>query len=197
VIRVPFLWALAGAVVALAVGSIGPAPAAPVPEHLMPRADPLCFPTRVGDRMVSVLNGTEIVTVVTRAERTADGSVVRLESEGAGGQRVHDHTVRVSTRGIEVLEYSGKKLDPTFWWVKLPHGPKNVWTDQLNGQEWTAKTIGWEEVEVPAGKFRAIHVQHISSPQDTTSYWFAPGLGCIKWADGTRERKLTGFTPGK
>jgi hypothetical protein len=183
------------ALATLVVGSTGPVPAAPVPKHLMPKQDPYCYPTRVGDRHESVIGDHPIVCVVTKVEKSPDGILVEVVEERDGKQK-HAETVLVSAQGVKVIEYSGNKLAPPFWWVKLPHTEGNTWPDELNRQVWTAKTIGWQEIEVRAGKFRAIHVQHIDL-RCTTSYWFAPGVGCIKWTDGKNGREMIRFTPGK
>jgi len=163
----------------------------------MPKEDPVCFPTKVGDRMVSMLAGSEIVCVVTKVEKTADGIAVTQEFEDAQGVRTHDQTVVVSASGLKVIRYSGRDLDKPVWWLKLPHVAGNTWTDNLGGQK--TQTMGWEEIEVPAGKFKAIRVDRDDNADGTakTSYWYAPGLGCIKWSDAHRARELKSFTPGK
>lgn len=184
---------------ASAAGVLAPvtAPAAPVPKHLM-KEDPLCHATRVGDRLESVLDKVTIVCVVTESEMTTEGLRVRVEQESRDGRRIHDQTVIVSQRGVKVIEYNGSKLDPPFWWVKLPHVTNNTWPDKFGEQTWTGKTVGWEDVDVPAGKFHAIHVQHIEpEPRGATSYWFALGIGCIKCEATGFNREMTAFKPGK
>ncbi|VTR90961.1 unnamed protein product [Gemmata massiliana] len=169
---------------------------APVPKHLMPKDEPVCFPTRVGDRMVSLWQGKELICVVTKVEKTNDGISVTQEYEDERGVRTHDQTVVASAVGLKVVRYSDRDLDKSVWWLKLPHVDNNTWTDNLHGQE--TRTLGWEEIEVPAGKFKAIRVDRNDNPNGTakTSYWYAPGLGCIKWSDGTASRVLTAFKPG-
>jgi hypothetical protein len=176
--------------------SLSAAPAAPVPKHLMPKVDPVCFPTKVGDRMVSRLGGVELICVVTKVEKTAEGSVITQENEDGKGGRTPNMVVVVSDKGIKIVEYAGRKIDPPTWWLKLPHAANNEWPDSIGGGN--RRTAGWEEVEVPAGKFRAIRVERTDSRgQVNTTYWYAPGLGNIKWASATRTRELTSFTPGK
>ncbi|AMV29687.1 hypothetical protein VT84_35160 [Gemmata sp. SH-PL17] len=188
--------ALLVAIIGTFVLSAPVAPSAPVPKHLMPKDEPVCFPTRVGDRMVSELRGQEIVCVVTKVEKTDDGIAVTQEFEDKQGARTHDQTVVASAAGLKVVRYSDRDLDKSVWWLKLPHVDNNTWTDNLHGQE--TRTLGWEEIEVPAGKFKAIRVDRNDNPNGTakTSYWYAPGLGCIKWSDGTASRVLTAFKPG-
>jgi hypothetical protein len=186
------------AVAAALVGSSNPTPAAPVPKHLMPKEEPFCYPTHVGDRHESVINDCTIVCVVTKVEKTPDGLLVQTEDEAGDGTRSHCQTVILSASGIKVIEYSGKKLETPFWWVKLPHGENNTWTDVWSSQTRNWKTVGWEPVTVPAGTFRAIRVERDDGPGvRTTTYWFAPGMGCIKWSSDGSGREMTAFKPGK
>jgi len=195
--RFHFAVPLAVAVVA-SVAVPAATPGAPVPKHLMPKDDPFCYATRVGDRHESVLDNVTLRYVVTEADKTKEGLQVRLEQEAPGAKRTHAETVFVSERGVKVVEYNGRKLNPPFWWVKLPHAANNSWTDAFGEQTWTGKTVGWEDVDVPAGTYRAIHVQHIEpGARGTTSYWFAPGMGCIKWESAQSKREMTVFKPGK
>jgi hypothetical protein len=187
-------------VCAVAVAPL-PAPAAPVPKHLIPKAEepPFCFPTRVGDRFVSVIGERELVVVVTKVQKTEEGFEVTQEYEDGMGGRNHDMTVIASAKGLKVVRYAGRQLDEPLWWLKLPHVANNEWTDTWAGQTRTHRTMGWEEIEVPAGKIRAIRVERDDGPQAmrTTTYWYAPGLGCIKWSSGNGGRELKSFTPGK
>jgi hypothetical protein len=190
------LLALAGGVL---VPTLPVAPAAPVPKHLMPKEEPVCYPTRVGTRLVSKFKNQELTVVVAKVERTEDGFEVTEELEDAAGKRTHDITVVASARGLKVTRYTGKDLDPPLWWLKLPHVANNEWTDTWYGQTRKHRTIGWEDVEVPAGKIRAIRVERDDNSDGTskTTYWYAPELGCIKWSSGPNGRELTSFTLGK
>ena len=173
-------------------------PAAPVPKHLLLKDDLFCYAMCVGDRYEFVQEDMLLNYVVTEAAETKEGLRVRLEQEAREARRIHAETVILSARGVKVVEYNGTKLDPPFWWVKLPHEEENSWADAFGEQTWTGKTVGWEEVKVPAGTFRAIHVQHIEpKPRGITSYWFAPGIGCIKWESALYKREMTVFKPRK
>jgi len=60
---------------------------------------------------------------------------------------------------------------------------------------------GVEEVEVPAGRFRAVRVEwdrdHPRSPDFRTTIWYAPGVGEVKVAlDGKPWTVLKAFSPG-
>jgi hypothetical protein len=195
--RTRFMAVLCFAVGVLVLG-LPAVPAAPVPKHLMPKDESarLCFPTKVGDRMVSTLEGKELVCVITKVEKVADGIQVTQEYDDGMDVRRPNMVVVVSDKGLLITEYSGRKIDPPTWWLKLPHVANNEWPDSIGGG--TRKTAGWEEVTVPAGKIRAMRVERFDAKgQANTTYWYAPGLGCIKWASAMRTRELKSFTPGK
>jgi hypothetical protein len=188
---------LVAAVAGLA-GPVRPTPAAPVPKHLM-KDVPICYPLRAGTRTVATDLSGKTVRVVTKVEHTETGKMVWTDTENATGQRRHAETVIVSEKGVEVVEFAGQKLNPTFWWFKLPHSDDNTWEDRFGLQVWTGKTLDWEEIEVTAGKFRALHVQHVEKKhrEQTTDYWFAPGAGCVKWTLGNSTYEVVSFVPGR
>jgi hypothetical protein len=172
-----------------------PAPAAPVPKHLMPKDEIICFPTRVGDRLVHDLSGAEVVEQVANVEKTEAGLKITLAQQ----------TVIATARGLMVVEYAGQKLDPPVWFLKLPHHNDNRWTEtwKMGNETWNLETAGWEDVKVPAGTFRAIRVERTEVslvsglPRGGTTYWYAPGLGCIKWSSRNTTRELTAITHEK
>jgi hypothetical protein len=180
--------------------------AAPVPKHSTKDDDSLCCPTRVGDRLVHTLDdGREVVEVVTKVEKTEAGTRVTFEWIEPDGSHTYDKTVVATARGFQVVEYTGQKLNPPMWDLKLPNEDSNRWTEtwKLGDQIWHLETVGWEEVTVPAGTFRAIRVERREESDELgvvtgqTTYWYAPGIGCIKWSSGNQFRELKSFTHDK
>jgi hypothetical protein len=60
---------------------------------------------------------------------------------------------------------------------------------------------GVEDVEVPAGTFRAVRVEWDCAPDNEAPYrvtiWYAPGIGEVKTAiDGKVRSTLRSFSPG-
>lgn len=181
---------------------ISNAPAAPEPKHLMPRENPICYPLRVGDKCIHQLGDGELVAEVTKVEKVESGTSVSMDVRDTTRNSNYSQTVIVSAHGVRVIEYAGQKIDPPVWWLKLPHGPKNEWTGSWpGGMDFAFETKEWEMVEVPAGKFRAIRVDRHESvngvKQGTTTYWYAPGVGCIKITGRSQNRVLKSFVPGK
>ena len=175
--------------------------AAPVPTHLMPKGDPVCYPIKVGDRLVHELAGGEFIQVVTKSEKIDGGHRVTLDITDTSTNSNYTQISNVTARGVEVIEYAGQKRDPSIWWVKLPHGAKNEWSSTWGGGlTFDFATKGWEMVEVPAGRLKAIKVERAESQNGTvlgtTTYWYSPGLGCIKVTGRSPARVLKSFTPG-
>jgi hypothetical protein len=182
------------------------APAAPVPHNT---PGPVTFfPTRVGDRLVHAIGDSEFVTVVTAVEELDGARRITLGTALSDGKTVHYQTVEVSPKGLLLLNAHGRALPEPLWELKLTPKADATWRGKwpvfCNGevvfeeQEYAA--MGWETVEVPAGKFRAIRVERDSRLDELirrTTYWYAPGLGCVKWSSGVSTGALTSFTPGK
>lgn len=69
--------------------------------------------------------------------------------------------------------------------LKAPFSPGQSWEGRLfkEGSE-TVKVIGWESVQVPAGTFQALkiehHKQYPNGKADFLYYWYAPQVGMVK-----------------
>jgi hypothetical protein len=191
---------------ALPILLVGLAPAAPVPQKA---PGPVTFfPTHVGDRLVHAIGDGEYVTVVTEVKEIDGGRRVTLSSLLNDGQTAHFHTVEVTPKGLLLLNAHGRVLPEPLWELRLNPKADATWQGRwpvfCNGEivyqdhEYTA--LGWETVEVPAGKFRAIRVEResrLDQMTQRTTYWYAPGLGCVKWSSDGRGSVLASFTPGK
>lgn len=92
---------------ALAAGALG-ASAAPVPKHLMPKDEPLLFPTKVGAKHVSIWAGKDLVEEVSKVTPVEGGFEVETETVSDDGTRKHCQTVVASKRGILWTHYEGK-----------------------------------------------------------------------------------------
>jgi hypothetical protein len=191
------------------------------PAHAAPRSpggekEAHYIPTTLGDKRVSERTTrdkdgehketvTELVTEVDRK----DGLVVTVQylyGEEASPRRTFKF--RVSEKGIFWLENDGKAFKEPECQLKLPLRAGDNWESFFDGRpEITIKyTTGKEEdVEVPAGKFRAVRIDSVMKAKDftlETSDWYAPGLGLVKStnrsSDGGEDVKvLKSFAPGK
>ena len=78
--------------------------AAPVPTHIMPKDDPVCYPLRVGDRSVFQAGEHEIVYTVTKVEKVESGTRVTNEVFYGEQKITRISIVIVSPRGVQHVE---------------------------------------------------------------------------------------------
>jgi hypothetical protein len=182
--------------------------AAPAPTPF-PKEEPLYFPTRVGAEWVYDEGGYKYKFAITKVEEKAGATLVTVgvyQSDGKTTQ--HAYTVEVSKTGIRETLNFNRKVEPPTPRLKLPCAKGDKWEApfSLDGQKRAdfAMTVGGvEEVKVPAGTFKAIRVDQVSTGVDnkateTITTWYAPGVGPVRIAHrGGSTRDLISFTPGK
>jgi hypothetical protein len=102
-------------------------------------------------------------------------------------------------------------IDPPREELRLPAKAGNAWTWDPAGASHnppttvTYKVVGEEEVEVPAGKFKAVRVEAVWAAGPVThrtETWYAPRVGMVKRVVGVgkdqQETELLSFSaPGK
>jgi hypothetical protein len=190
------------------------ATAAPAPKE---KGD-LYHPTQVGDKRVYEHKGVggrardESSNVITKVERKDDVFIVTTGREVKGKMR-DTGTHEVSDKGVTTTATTFGKLKTPRPVIKLPAKEGDKWEYESEGDgpagAKSTFTVGKEEeVEVPAGKFKAIRIDaelnyDIGNGPTTikTSSWYAPKVGLIKMVTnpGTTETVmvLKSFTPGK
>ena len=191
--------------------AIFPLAAAPLPKAKDGHTHFL--PTRVGDKRVSEIRGGdsafELAEVVSEVEQKGD--VVRVTmSKQLNGASPTEWTFEVTGTGVVLVATGGKDLATPRPYLRLPAKPGSSWTwDQeepgVAPAKVTRTVAGWEVVEVPAGKYRALKVEtKLESPRVPTltgTYWFAPGVGEVKAVLNTSIDEQTivlkSFTPAK
>jgi hypothetical protein len=193
--------ALLGAAACVAVGS-----AAPALKDGGPNA--LYTATHVGDKRVYELRApagtTEHSDVVTAVEKK-DGALRVKIGRLRGGETTPYADLEVSEKGLVRHMAGGNPLAKPVPCLKLPHKVGETWEEPEATGGKTTYTVGKaEEVEVPAGKYRAIRIDSVTD-QVGSSYkaacWYAPGVGLVKMVADTGGTKfsqlLKSFTPGK
>jgi hypothetical protein len=182
--------------------------AAPAPKGKGPA---LYFNTRVGDTLVyeQTVGGkvTEMTTVVDSVEEKDGVLTVTIKRKG-----VTDSTekVQVTQAGVTILPTEGQGYSVPIPMLKLPAKKGDQWEvpgGKDSKVEFRLGYMGEEEVEVPAGKFKAHRVSMKIVPAGvkefgmTVSFWFAPGIGPVKMiGEGPSPeivQVLKSFTPGK
>jgi hypothetical protein len=176
------------------------APAAPVPKHLMKPGPELYYPTRLGTKWAYEEDKCESHVAITRVEMK-DGAFHITETHTRKVDSAkRTLTIMVSEKGVFRTSVNDHKDDPPLCWLKLPVKPGERW---YGGDWFTAADL--EDIETPAGKFRAIPVTHESDgnfiallPGPSYTRWFAPGVGLIRQRCGQRDQFiLKSFTPVK
>jgi hypothetical protein len=184
------------------------APAAPVPLHLMPKKEPLYFPTRIGAESRSLIGGKDQggydrVTAVEEANGEARVTINGDAKPPEGTDLI------VSAKGLFIVRQGAETYDPPLTLLKLPHVKDAKWevdsvtkggTRQHPKGKFVAR--GYEDVEVPAGKFRAARVDATWEGGTEVTFWFAPEVGQVKRivkhaGGGGFTQELKTFTRGK
>jgi hypothetical protein len=165
------------------------------------------FPTAPGDKLVYARpdddKHTEVTETVEKAE-AKDGGVLVTMRRAPGGQT---RKVLVTETSVQVLSESGKDCDPPITLLKVPAKPGDEWDSTpkaaklgtVTGHK--SKVLGEDEIEVPAGTYKAIRVDSVislSGERHTLSEWYAPGVGLVKRQRGRHgPEALKSFAPGK
>lgn len=183
---------------------------APVPKSLKAVN---YFPLRVGDRWVYEQNGMEVVEEVsTVSERDGEVRVVIDVAKGdgtdwaveyvvAGGTVYHAKTwVATFDPPIRMLELdlrAGAK-----WVSTIPPTKEGGVGHAASGEMAVGEA---EEVDVPAGRFRAVPVTWTKTEEGgnplakpkVSVYWYVAGIGLVKTKNDGGEKVLKEFTPAK
>jgi hypothetical protein len=186
--------------IVLALGSM--AAAAPA---LKGGVDGRYYATRLGAKWVYDADGKEYTHIVTKVEDTDGGKIVFIGKD-EGGKITPVRKLTVTDKGIFQDQDGDEKLDPPFCYLKLPAKVKDTWEANPSHQgkimgRGTRTLAGYEEIEVPAGKFRAVRVDWDYTPVGQPTYkiktWYAPGVGMVKMVSGKLTTVLQKFSPGK
>lgn len=172
------------------------------------------FPIRVGDRWVlKMQNGeaiSEITEVVTEVEKKDGDFIVTVGREVRGELRAYSKT-RVSDGGLFRITMGKAEYDPPVCVLKLPAKKGDSWTSEPNGtggkllRSQKHTIAGEEDIDVPAGKFKALRIEIELSIESGNGFqstiWYVPGMGPVKTITKVNGREriqvLKSFTPGK
>jgi hypothetical protein len=171
----------------------------------------LYLPTTVGDKRVVELsaNGRTAETTewVTGVETKGGITVVSFSRE-EGGRTINNY--RVSKDGLFNLSAGGFVLDPPLQMLKLPPKEGETWEVTSPApagkpaEKFKYTTGKQEDVEVPAGKFKAVRVEleeTLGGATRKSTFWYAPGVGMVKTVtrheQGDLVQQLKSFTPAR
>jgi hypothetical protein len=175
------------------------------------------YPTTVGDRWVTeTKTQTEdgdvthtLAEVVTAVEKADGVLVVSVDQEVDGGVAGQPSRMKVTADGLfRVNAFGGTAYDAPYCVLKLPLKAGATWTSEAKMGGTTRSTFkyrvaGDEDVEVPAGKFKAVRIEVEIDTQGRpgrSTIWYAPRVGVVKQEhESTRKytKVLKSFTPAK
>ncbi len=169
---------------------------------------PVYFPIQVGAKTVmeTTVDGPfgktpgaiETVQTVTKVEGKDGTYRVTVERESKAKNFVTMY--EVSAKGVFRVAIDGSALAEPVPLLKLPARPGDTWKTATG----TATVGKEEEIEVPAGKFKAVPVtteRELAGRTLKTTTWLAPDVGVIKRVSTVNDintvNVLKSFTPGK
>jgi hypothetical protein len=144
----------------------------------------------------------------TKSEKDGDKELFLLEAEIDGMNVPMTEHVSVSAAGVMRHKFNGIALETPLPLLKYPYKAKDSWTTKtkIGGDELEVKaeTGEVEEIETPAGKYRAVPVTLEAEQMGmkvVTTYWFVADVGIVsqkmKIGEVEFSTKLKKFTPGK
>ncbi len=190
------------------------------------------FGLRVGNVWTYSQKSGDVTSTVTetavRFVNSGQAHALEVKSDYSGGYQGYQYR---GQNELGLLSYYNSEMrGPGVQWslpptvlVKMPFNKGLTWTwiEPFRGQtagnvsaadiekmkSYVTATIvaDEEEVTVPAGKYKAMHV-HVTSESETmgksvSDHWYVFGVGLVKSVtkspEWTQERALTAFTPGK
>lgn len=182
--------------------------APPTPKDRPPAGPYLA--TRVGDKLTYEVNTSknpaEVSDTVTEVEKKGDETIVTFARTVKGRDGATITKLSASPKGVFRHTFGPATIDPPECPLKLPANPGDDWAGgapTLKGPGRRSVVRGEEEIEVPAGKFKALKIETESNlgGEARMTYWYARGVGLVKSAakvgDTERGFVLKSFTPAK
>jgi len=129
----------------------------------------------------------QVVTQLTKVENSSVKGMFRLEMS-IDGKVLGSEDLTVDKTGVLRHAFNDTQFPTPVTVVRFPVKEGDTWeqTVAAGGDEMKlkGKVIGEEEIEVPAGKFKALRVQIEASGEQsetlTVTYWFARNAGIVK-----------------
>jgi hypothetical protein len=118
-----------------------------------------------------------------RVVKEAGANGYRVENtKKAGGAAPEVEMLTISRDHNFIGPVGGGGAPQEFKWLQWPLEPGRTYQFEINAQNqvttWKGKVTGWQDVEVPAGKFKALHVEFERSgpfrSSASESIWYAP-----------------------
>jgi hypothetical protein len=189
---------------------------APVPKD---GKAPVYFPIEKGAKWVYKSKAGKETRVITEVKNKNSEHTVTVAIVSKGTISAAEIVI-VTEKGLFRAAYADFSLDPPTCILKTPVKSGDKWDASSNFVVLVIKSrfkvLDSEEVEVPAGRFKAVRVEEVlsmeSRPGDpalspdyagarTSIIWYAPRVGIVKRVvkseNGDDVTVLESFTPGK
>ncbi|HLW66120.1 MAG TPA: hypothetical protein VKS79_12485 [Gemmataceae bacterium] len=143
------------------------------------------YPLKVGNTWHYKLGDKKASTKVTALEKIGDLMTARIETI-IDGNVVANENIAETADGIVRVAVNGQKADKPVLLLKLPPNKGDSWdiNTKIAGETVKGKfTVSEEEVQVPAGKFKAVTSSgdfQLNGEPARFGYWFAPDVGIVK-----------------
>jgi hypothetical protein len=167
-------------------------------------------PTTVGDKWLIASDygdgfRDDFTYEVTAVERRDGALVVTTERRPVTGTARFIEKAKVSDAGLFLMEEGEHRYDPPVLYLPMPVKEKDTWKSERPGiAKWTYTAGPEEEVEVPAGRFKALRIDGVGESEGKPvrcTLWKARGHPAVKtvlWlGDDKIVEVLKSFTPGK
>lgn len=177
--------------------------AAPVPKEFKAKKGDY-FPTTVGtswEYVVEATGAADHSREVTAETRQEDGSrMAEFKWTSQGGSYGELTTYRADPNGFARIGFGkGQKFEVPYQMLKLDVKPGDTWDAGISrrvvrDEEFCTRGDD-ETITTPAGKFECISVRYGKTASHI--YWYAPGVGLVKWKNGEKVIVLSKFTPAR
>jgi uncharacterized protein DUF3108 len=169
------------------------------------------YPLKPGTKWIYQVeaNGkkVEVTSQIAKLE-TIEGKSLALVERLVGGDVKETEHLTATDKGIFRNRANGVELSPPVCLLQCPVKKGDTWESEttLGNQQMKvkSKTVDFEEVTVPAGKYKAIRVDveiAVAGLNANFSYWFAPDVGIVKQTtdlNGTKgSSELEKYEPAK
>ena len=159
--------------------------AAPVPKEILQKF-PDYYPLLPGTEW-EYLAGEIAVTVKVKGYTEKAGVRTGTLSTEVNGAEVATEAMRVDETGVYRTHINGTKIEPAVLILKFGIQKETEWATKCRVGEhkvdYLFKLDGLEEIEVPAGKHKAVKVTGsgtIAGTETQTEFHFAEGIGIVR-----------------
>ena len=159
--------------------------AAPVPKEILKKF-PDYYPLLPGTEWEYRV-GESAVTVKVKDYTEKAGVRTGILASEVNGAEVATEAIRVDETGVYRTHINGIKIEPAVLILKFGIQKETEWASKCQVGEhkvdFLFKLDGLEEIEVPAGKYKAVKVigsGNIAGTETQTEFYFAEGIGIVR-----------------